>query len=285
MKKTGTITILLILAVAVVLSAALMKDDGKAAYYTALDEALAAAKPDQLVVAKFETDWCIWCKVMDTGVFAKPQAIDFFKNDMVLAKIDAEKDTVVAQKYSVSGYPTSVLMDKNGNEIDRILGYYPADEYIQMLKDYSHGIGTLEDLLSKAEENKDRSLFLEIAEKYKYSGRPAKAENWYGRVIEAGEPHDSLSGTCRIAIADMYRRAKEYDRSLAAFNQIAEEFKTGMFAEQAEIYRGIVLSAKGDTAEAIAAFEEFTVDFPESEDVEYANDQIDKLKKINKQGI
>lgn len=285
MSKLTTTLALLVLAAILTVSASIIKDEGKAPYYKTVEGALKAADTDQLVLVKFETDWCIWCKVMDTGVFAKPKAIDFFSNKVILAKVDAEKDTIPAQKYKISGYPTSVLMDKQGKEIDRIIGYLPADEYIQTVEDYANGIGTLDDMLHTAEQGSDRALFYDIGTKYKYSGRSKEAETWFNKVIASGQPTDSMSGESRIAIADMYRRAEEYDHSLASFEQIASDFKTGMFAETADIYRGIVLKAKGDTASAIAAFEEFTVKYPESEDVEYANEQIDKLKKTPGEGI
>ena len=217
---------------------------------------------------------------MDTGVFAHNVAIEFFSNEAVLAKIDAEEDSLPAQKYAVSGYPTSVLMNKKGEEIDRIIGYLPAEEFIQTLVDYSNGIGTLEDMLNRAKDSDDRTLMYDIATRYKYSGRPVPAEEWYGKIIALGEPTDSMSGESRMAVADMYRRAEDYEKSLTAFAAIVSDFKSGRFAETADIYRGIVYRAKGDTAAAIAAFEEFTVKYPDSEDVDYANKQINRLKGI-----
>lgn len=206
--------------------------------------------------------------------------IDFFSDEMVLAKIDAEQDTILRKSYNVSAYPTMVMTDRDGEEIDRIVGYVDAEELIQTLRDYAQGIGTLDDLLRKADTTTDRLLFLKIADKHKYSGGQEEAKAWFQRVIAEGEPTDSLSGESRLSLADMYRRAKQYDRALEAFGQIARDFKEGMFIEDADIWSAIVYRQKGDTLKAIEAFEDFMKHYPESEDIEYATKQIRKLKGI-----
>jgi tetratricopeptide (TPR) repeat protein len=221
---------------------------------------------------------------MDTVVFTDSAAMDFFANDVVLVKANAEVDSLLAQKYHVSGYPTFVLTDANGEEIDRIVGSDSTDSFIQTIRDYENGIGTLDDLLHRAETETDRALFFEIADKYKYRGGSEEAKTWYGRVIDEGEPTDSLSGESRFSIADMFRRAEEYDRAHEEFGSIMNDFKGTMFAQDAEIYKAIVYRRQADTAAAIKAFEDFIKHFPESEDVEYANKQIEKLKNPDVEG-
>lgn len=264
--------------VALLLVAAVYADADKAPRFTNFDEALAAAgDKDQNVLIDFYTDWCKYCKMIDTLVFTDAKAIAYFTDDMVLTQINAEVDTALASKYHISGYPTLVLVNATGDEIDRIVGYMPTDDFLQTLKDYQNGIGTLEDLLNRAKTEQDRDLFFEIADKYKYRGGPEEAAVWFTRVIEAGEPTDSLSGEARISLADMQRRAKDYDGALKAYKSVETDFSTGMFAEAAVIWQAIVYRIKGDTATAVSEFERFVATYPESEDVEYAQKQIEKL--------
>ena len=205
--------------------------------------------------------------------------IDYFANEMVLVKVDAEADTALAKSFNISGYPTLVLTDKDGEEIDRIVGYLPPDEFIQKLNDYRNGIGTLEDLLGRAETETDRELYFEIADKYKYRGGAEEAKTWFQRVIDEGEPFDSLSGESRMSLADLHRRAKEYIVAEKAFTTIMDDFKGQYFAEAAEIWRAIVYRQSGDTATSIQAFRDFLVHYPQSEDTSYAQSQIEKLTK------
>jgi tetratricopeptide (TPR) repeat protein len=204
--------------------------------------------------------------------------IDYFASKVVLAKIDAEQDTALAQTYHVSGYPTLVLTDSDGNEIDRIVGYLESEEFVQTLENYQQGIGTLDDLVSRADSLVDRNLFYEIAEKYKYRGGDVEATEWFQRVIAEGEPTDSLSGESRMALADMYRRGKDYPTAREAFTKIMKEFPGTMFAEAAEIWKAIVYRQEGDTVMAIKSFKEFIKHYPNSEDVEYAQSQVEKLE-------
>lgn len=226
-------------------------------------------------------------------MFIDQKAIDYFSNKMVLAKLKAERDsswinekgdtivtevkTGVSLDYKISGYPTMVLVNADGEEIDRIVGYLEVDDLLKTLEDYQNGIGTLADLLSKAEGSEDRTLFFEIADKYKYRGAPDDATTWYEKTIDAGDAKDSMSGESRMALADMMRRAEEYDEALSAYKAVAKDFKGTSFGADAEIYQGIVYRSMGDTTKAINVFETFIKNNAESDDVDYAKKQIEKL--------
>ena len=216
-------------------------------------------------------------------MFVDPQAIEFFDKEMVLVKVDAEKDTALAKRFAVSGYPTSVMLGPDGEEVDRIIGYLPTEEFLQTLRDYQQGKGTLADLLQQAETSPTRELFMQIAEKYKYRGGAEEAQRWYQRVIDEGEPGDSLAGEARLALADMHYRAREYDRALEAFQAVKRDYATGYFAETADIYTAVIYRQQGDTARAVAAFKQFLADYPESEDADYARTQIARLTGATEQ--
>ena len=211
-------------------------------------------------------------------MFTDPKAIDFFTNNMILVKIEARVDTAISNRYYVRAFPTSILMRKNGEEIDRLVGFDSTDAYLQMLVDYTNGIGTLDDLLGRAEGVVDRSLFMEIGDKYKYRGETEAATHWLNRVIEAGEPLDSLSGEARSAMAYMLRKAEKYDEAIEAFGKIAREFVSMYHGMDAVIYKAICHRDKGDTVAAISTLEGYVEMFPESPDVEWAQEQIEKLK-------
>ena len=206
------------------------------------------------------------------------KVIDFFTNEMILAKVNGKEDTLLAQQHHIVAYPTLVMVDTVGDEVDRIVGYMEPDSLLTELRNYQKGIGTLADLLSKAEAGPDRSLSFDIAEKYHYRDGREEAVTWYQKVIDDGDPCDSLSGESRMAIGDMHIRAKEYDFAALAFTSIMNDFEGTQFAEDAEIWRAYTYRKKGDTTAAIAAFEEFIEHYPESEDVDYAEKQIKKLK-------
>lgn len=206
------------------------------------------------------------------------KAIDFFTNEVILVKANAEKkDSLLAKEYKISGYPTLVLVKPDGTEIDRIIGYMDVDPFLQTITDYEKGIGTLADMINKFDSAQDRSKAFEIADKYKYSGRPEEADTWYGKVIELGDPTDSISGEARMSQADMIRRAHEWDKALDAYRAVEKDFPGTMNAQDCEIYIAIVYRDSGDTTKAVEQYQKYIEMFPESPDVDYAQRQIDKL--------
>lgn len=274
-----------------------------------------AADGDKPIVIDFYTDWCVWCKKFDKEVAIQPEIIEFFTNEAVYAKINAEEDTVVSKAFRVMGFPTFVLTDSKGEEIDRIAGFLETAEFLQTIDDYRNGIGTLNALLAEAENSDDRELYFQIADKYKYSGWTDDAKKWYEKIESTGTGTDSLSGEAFMAVADMYRRddkdddamtiykdvvvkfkgtdfepqgmlyvghmnrwGKEFDAAMNIYNTVISKFKGTHFEELGEIYRAINYRDRGDTAQAISAYAQFIEHWPNSEDFDYANEQIAKLR-------
>ncbi|MEW5994426.1 MAG: thioredoxin fold domain-containing protein [Candidatus Zixiibacteriota bacterium] len=280
MREIGRF-ILLLVGVTAVPAASVSAEVPKAPYLTDADQALAqAAEADKEALIYFFSETCKWCHKLDTVVLTDSGVVDFFTNEMVLAKINGKQDTVLRDRHKVSAFPTLVMIGKDGAEIDRIVGYLPPDAFLKTLRQYRQGIGTLADLLSRVEKAPDRELFFKIADKYKYRGGEEEATGWYQKVIEMGDPKDSLTWESRMALADMHRRAKEYDRAVESFSAIIDDFEGTKFGADAEVWRAYVLQQKGDTTAALKAYEAFIQHYPESEDAEFAGKQIAKLKGV-----
>jgi protein disulfide-isomerase len=87
---------------------------------------LAAEKKLPLLLNFTGSDWCGWCKLMDKGVYAKPEWKEFAADNVVLVTLDFPRDkTIVPEKYvarnkelqtkfGVRGFPTYVILDRDG---------------------------------------------------------------------------------------------------------------------------------------------------------------------------
>lgn len=313
-KLLNTLGLILLLAAVATVWAEETADVQKAAYVTDFDKAKElAGAGNKPIVVDFYTDWCTWCKKFEKEVMTDPKAIEFLDNQVVFAKINAEVDTNVSQAYKIMGYPTFLLTDAQGVEIDRIAGFLPADDFIKTVNDYRNGVGTLGDLIAKSKAGQDRNLYFEIADKYKYRGDTKTAKEWYDKITSGSK--DSISGEAFLAIGDMYRRDKkndeamavykqvvaeyagtpfegrgmlfighthrrlnQFDEALAIYNNVINKYKGAEFEQEGEIYRAIAYRDKGDTAQAITSFQGFIEHWPNSEDVDYCNEQIRKLR-------
>jgi thioredoxin-related protein len=88
-----------------------------------------AKKEGKAMVVEFETAWCPFCRAMERVTFKDPDVVDAAK-DLVLAKVDADTQKVLAKKFKTGdGFPLFVFMDRNQKELFRLDGYHPPDSF------------------------------------------------------------------------------------------------------------------------------------------------------------
>jgi len=249
------------------------------AFVTDYDSALTQAQAkNQNIIIDFYTDWCKWCKILDDSTYTDPTVIAMDDN-MVFAKINAEVDTATAKKYAVNGYPTIVLTKSDGTEIDRIAGYLPPEEFKTEIENYLKGIGTLDYYLGVADTMETPGIFMKIADKYSERGKYEDAATYYGKIVKMDPKNDSgYTIDARMQLANIDRWTDKYDAAITAYQKIMKDYKGDSVVPDAEIRLAVAYRDKGDTAQAIKAFEGFVKHHPDSPDTSYALSQVDKLK-------
>jgi thioredoxin-like negative regulator of GroEL len=248
-------------------------------FIASYDSAMAIAQEkNQKVLIDFYTDWCTWCKRLDTTTYVDSSVIAMSAN-YVFAKVNAEVDTLTARKYLVRAYPTIVMVNPDGSEVDRLVGYLPGPEFKETFENYAKDINTLNYFLRQLDSGGTNEIYAHLGEKYADRGLYAEAEPYYKKIIDADpENNEGFTIDAMMSLADMRRRDKNYDEALDLFNRIKEKFSQTDKAIEAEMWIAIVYKLKGDTAKAIAGFEQFIKNHPQHEDTSYAQDQIQKLK-------
>jgi thioredoxin-related protein len=120
------------------------------------DEALKTAKKEnKKVIVDVYTDWCGWCKKMDREAYSNSDIKKIIKDNFVIVKLDAEgsgknsyngksyTDAGLAEYFQVSGYPTTVFLDSDGEIIEftydkykmnNLPGYYPSNDFKKVLE-------------------------------------------------------------------------------------------------------------------------------------------------------
>jgi thiol-disulfide isomerase/thioredoxin len=108
-----------------------------------------AQKENKPIFVDCYTVWCGPCKMMANGVFKEKEVGDYFNAKFVNTKVDMEKGEGIdiKKKYQISAYPTFLYLDKNGNEIFRLVGSMPTAEFMKKSEDGMRGggIGLLRD--------------------------------------------------------------------------------------------------------------------------------------------
>jgi protein disulfide-isomerase len=104
--------------------------------YTA---AVAQAKSqNKLILLDFTgSDWCGYCKLLDREVLSQPSFKDFADKNYVAVTLDYPHDTpqsdavkqqndALAKQYNIEGFPTLIVVDADGKELGREVGYTPG---------------------------------------------------------------------------------------------------------------------------------------------------------------
>jgi protein disulfide-isomerase len=105
-------------------------------WLTDLPKAEAQAKAEnKIVLIDFTgSDWCGWCIKFKKDVLDTPEFQAYAAKNVVLVELDfpskkeqgadlKKANAALKQQYDVSGFPTFVVLDKNGKEIGRQVGY------------------------------------------------------------------------------------------------------------------------------------------------------------------
>ena len=82
------------------------------------------------VFVDFFAEWCGPCKMAAPII---DELVEEYKDKLVIGKIDVDANKEYAGKYGVMSIPT-VIMFKDGEEVDRMTGFKGKDGYVEMIK-------------------------------------------------------------------------------------------------------------------------------------------------------
>jgi len=117
-------------------------------WLTDLAKAQEKAKAEKkLVLLDFTgSDWCPPCKSLHNTVLTSAEFTKFAKDNLVLVEVDFPRskpqsaelkaaNRKLSEKYKIEGYPTVIVLDSNGKEISREVGFSgtPAKDYVAKL--------------------------------------------------------------------------------------------------------------------------------------------------------
>lgn len=221
----------------------------------ALGKAKAAAKP---VFIDFSTEWCGWCRKLEKDVFSREdvaQAMAAF----VCLHVDAEKGEGVelAKRYGAHGFPTLVVVDAAGDEVDRIVGYLPPEKYLAEIARIRSGEGTLPALKAKVAASPDDSdAVLAYAEKVSAT-KPAEADGLLEALGEKAKGKDrALEAKVLGVRARLAEETGDATKAGALCDRILEEFADTEAAAGALANAvNVKIGTKGDFAGGLAVIE------------------------------
>ena len=105
-------------------------------WQTDLKKAQAEAKQEnKMVLLDFTgSDWCGWCIKFNKEVLSTPEFATYAAKNLVLVELDfphqkpqsaelKKANEALKNEYNVRGFPTFVVLNKDGKEVGRQVGY------------------------------------------------------------------------------------------------------------------------------------------------------------------
>src|SRR5262249_38275933 len=92
-----------------------------------------AAREKKRVLVDFETTWCGPCHTMNEIVYTSASVVDAAK-DVICVKLDGDDQRELVKKHDVGAYPTILLLDADGKELRRAVGYRGVAEMVKLLE-------------------------------------------------------------------------------------------------------------------------------------------------------
>jgi len=142
---------------------------------------------------------------LDTDTFTNKEVINFSKNNFINIKMntDTDKGFELFKNFHGVSLPTILFLDSKGNEIDRFIGYYDSDTYLQKITDIVNGINTLDYFLTLYETYPDSSLLsLQIGNKYLERNIIDNAKIFFNNVLQGNNNQYYQEAQYRLAFLD-----------------------------------------------------------------------------------
>ena len=109
---------------------------GKTSFYAQLEpgikEAVNQSKP---IFVYFRSETCYWCMKFEEEALSDKGITDILNKEFVLISIDTIKQKNAALNLNVRSTPYMIFFNKTGEEISRIPGYLPKDEFLVKLNE------------------------------------------------------------------------------------------------------------------------------------------------------
>jgi tetratricopeptide (TPR) repeat protein len=233
-------------------------------YAKAIQRAQAEKK---LVVADMFTDWCVLCKKMDAETYSDPQLIKDIANKYVWLKLntETEEDGKRLQKdFAILTYPTTLVLDNQGEEVDRIGRFLPAAEFTETVQSFAHSPGSLAGLRKAVQEQPNSvSAHYALAEKLLDQSNYAKAAPEFEKVAALDpENHEHKTDLSEYNVALCLASQNKFVEAIAQLDALQERFPKSTAVADSAVLRGQIYHCCNELDKAQAVLRDYVDKYP-----------------------
>src|SRR5882672_2955617 len=92
-----------------------------------------AGREDKYILLHMAAVWCHWCHVMEGTTYRDPAIQKAILEKFIPVRVDQDADPALSYRYENWGWPATIMLDKDGNEIFKRRGYIPPDLFAKLL--------------------------------------------------------------------------------------------------------------------------------------------------------
>ena len=92
-----------------------------------------AAREDRYILLHMAAVWCHWCHVMERTTYRDPAIQQRIAEKFIAVRVDQDSDPALSYRYESWGWPATIMLDKDGNEIFKRRGYLPPELFGKLL--------------------------------------------------------------------------------------------------------------------------------------------------------
>ncbi len=92
-----------------------------------------AAAEDKYILLHMAAVWCHWCHVMEATTYKDPAVQKTIGEKFIPVRVDQDRDPALSYRYENWGWPATIMLDRDGNEIFKRRGYIPPELFQKFL--------------------------------------------------------------------------------------------------------------------------------------------------------
>jgi len=209
----------------------------------------------------------VLCKKMDAETFADPDLNKNMANKYVWLKLNTETEDAgirLQKEFAILTYPTILVLDSEGEEIDRVGAFQPAPQFQQTVESFFNSPDS-QASLRKAVQEQPNSVAprYALAEKLLNQSNFIKAGVHFQKVIELDpENHEGKTDLSQYNYALCLASQAKFDDALAQLDRLQKQFPRSGTVADATVLRGQIYHCCNKLDEAQAALQEYKDKYP-----------------------
>ncbi|UCE27776.1 MAG: tetratricopeptide repeat protein [Candidatus Coatesbacteria bacterium] len=280
-KKATVLALILLFALA--LSVGCGKESFSSKWLKTMEEGKdAATEQNKPLLVYYSADWNELSEEFEDTVLTDPDVrteLDAY----VMVHIDSDVDADTPASYGVSAYPTCIFYRSDGEEITRVIGLVPPDEFAETLKLVKSGdLETFREFLAReGGAPGDMDLAMEVGNAYLDRTNVPEARKRYDKILR-NDPENETGLVPQVILQLGFCDLMSNDPSGAIdrFERVRAEYPETDEARKALLYIGDCYRVMDDLEGALDTYEQVVADYPGTEEAETAEDNIGQMTAL-----